>query len=191
MQNLRDKISSYTYVPPDELDQAVSRFKPIQLKKGEYLIKEGQLVDHFYFMQKGVICYYTLKDAKEQVIEFLTEDEVFTDLLNFLNDSPSNCFMKALEDCELYAISKKDFENLFDESHMLERFGRLAMVEHFLAVSRRLAHLTSLSNEERYLRLIKKRSSLTQRVPQYLIASYLGLTPVGLSKIRKRLSQSS
>ena len=163
--------------------------KKKKVKKGDYLLQAGQMVSHFYYLNRGCICYYLIKDGSEKVMEFFTEDDIFTDLYAYVEEIPANCYLRAVEDCHLYAISKKDVIRSFDYSHRLERFGRLSMQDAFVKAFRRIAHLNNLSNEERYLRLLEKRPDLFQRVPQYLIASYLGLTPVGLSKIRKRLTQ--
>ena len=158
-------------------------------KRQDYLFKEGQPVNHFYYVEKGCFCFYVLKDGVEQVLEFYTENEIFTDLYAFLEEKLSGSFVKATEDSILYKVSKKNVEKIFNHSHQLERFGRLSMQESFLKSFRNAARIKNRSNEERYLRLLEKRPDLFQRVPQYLIASYLGITPVGLSKLRKRLTK--
>ena len=121
-------------------------------------------------------------------MEFYTEDLFFTDLYSYLEDKPANTFIRATEDSQIYRVSKANVEKIFQHSHQLERFGRLSMQAAFLKTFHRMTLQNQLSNEELYLKLLEKRPDLFQRVPQYLIASYLGLTPVGLSKIRKRLS---
>lgn len=190
MQNLRKKIGSYNQLTEDDLNFVSQFYKLKTVAKGGFLLKQGQMVDHFYYLEKGCIYYYLIKDGEEKVMEFFTEDSIFTDLYAYIEEIPTHCYLKAAEDSVLYAISKADVYKSFDYSPRLERFGRLSMQDAFVKAYRRISHLNNLSNEERYLRLLEKRSDLFQRVPQYLIASYLGLTPVGLSKIRKRLSLS-
>ena len=190
MQNLRKKIGSFNQLTEDDLNFTMEFYQPKTIKKGDFLLREGQLVNHFYFVDQGCICYYLEKDGSEKVMEFFIEGDFFTDLYAYLEEIPTNCYLKATEDCKLYVIKKEDVLKVFDYSHRLERFGRLSMQDAFLKAYRRMARLNNLSNEERYLRLLEKRPNLFQRVPQYLVASYLGLTPVGLSKIRKRLSLS-
>lgn len=189
LQNLKAKIVSYTEVDEIVLDQQVQFYKRLQLKKGETLITPGQLVTHFYYVAKGCIYYYKLEDGEQKVLEFYTDDVFFTDLPAYVKGKPSNYYLKASEDTIVYAVNKSDAENSFQESHQLERFGRLSMQEAFMKIFTRVERLNSRTNEERYLRLLEKRPDLLQRVPQYLIASYLGVTPVGLSKIRKRLGR--
>lgn len=189
LQNLKNKILSYTKVDDEDLDYWLQVYRKIELKKGETLVSPGQFVKHFYYVAKGCIYYYKLEDGEQKVLEFYTDDVFFTDLPAYVKGTPSNYYLKASEATIVYAIKKSDTESSFEKSHQLERFGRLSMQEAFMKIFTRVERLSSRSNEERYLRLLEKRPDLLQRVPQYLIASYLGLTPVGLSKIRKRLGK--
>ena len=191
LQNLKDKVLSYNHVDAGILEHQMQFYKRIDLKKGETLAAPGQLVQHFYYVAQGCIYYYKLEDGEQKVLEFYTDDVFFTDLPAYVKGTPSNYYLKASEATIVYAIKKSDAENSFNKSHQLERFGRLSMQEAFMKIFTRVERLSSRTNEERYLRLLEKRPDLFQRVPQYLIASYLGLTPVGLSKIRKRLGRSS
>lgn len=163
-------------------------YKKMEISKGDMLIVPDQYVKYFYFLKTGCVCYYIEDDSGTKVMEFFTEGEFFTDLYAYIEEKPSASYLCATEDCTLYAILKKDVEESFNHSHDLERFGRLSMQDSFVQLFRRNNQLKNLSPQERYQRLLKKRPQLFQRVPQYLIASYLGLTPVGLSKIRKRLA---
>lgn len=190
MESLKEKIAGYVNLSQEDLDFAVDLYKKKSLKKNEVLIQPGQFVKHWYYVETGCLSFYSLKDGNEKVLEFFTENDFFTDLYAYLREKPSNVYFKATEPTTIYYISKDDVQKSYDRSHMIERFGRLSMQDTFIQTYRRVAHLNYLSNEERYLRLIQERPQLMQRVPQYMIASYLGLTPVGLSKIRKRLSIS-
>ena len=187
LQNLKNKVLSYTKVDEKPLDYWLSFYEKIELKKGEVLVSAGQVVIHFYYLDVGCIYYYKMQDGGTKVLEFYTEDVFFTDLPSYVKGAPSKYFLRATEDTIVYAIKKTYTEKSYDESHQLERFGRLSMQEAFIKSYSRVERMNNRTNEERYLRLLEKRPGLLQRVPQYLIASYLGLTPVGLSKIRKRL----
>ncbi|TDT37217.1 CRP-like cAMP-binding protein [Maribacter spongiicola] len=189
LQNLKNKILSYNKVDDDVLDYWLSLYERIDLKKGEALISSGQMVNYFYYLDAGCIYYYKIQDGETKVLEFYTEDIFFTDLPAYVKGSPSRYYLTATEKSTVFAIKKSNAEMSFDNSHQLERFGRLSMQEAFLKSYSRVERMNSRTNEERYLRLLEKRPDLFQRLPQYLIASYLGLTPVGLSKIRKRVGQ--
>ncbi len=188
-KNIRNKVLSYTQVDKESLDYALGFYKIITLKKGERLVSPGNLVDHFYYLEKGCISFYKLEDGEIKVLEFYTDDVFFTDLIAYVKETHSNCYLEATEDTTVFAVKKELAEKSFQESHQLERFGRLSMQEAFIKTFNRVDRLNNRSNEERYLRILEKRPDLLQRVPQYLIASYLGLTPVGLSKLRKRLGK--
>jgi len=189
LQNLRNKVLSYTKVDAAVLENQMRFYKKIELKKGDALISAGQLVEHFYYVAQGCIYYYKIEEGETQVLEFYTDDVFFTDVPAYVKGTPSKHYLEATEHTIVYAVKKTDAERSFDKSHQLERFGRLSMQEAFMKIFTRVERLNSRSNEERYLRLLEKRPDLLQRVPQYLIASYLGVTPVGLSKIRKRLGK--
>lgn len=189
LEHLKNKIISYTEIDEAVLNDQVRYYKRLELKKGENLVSPGQLVNHFYYVAKGCIYYYKLEDGEQKVLEFYTDDVFFTDLPAYVRGTSSDYYLKASEDTIVYAVKKSDAENSFDQSHQLERFGRLSMQEAFMKIFTRVERLSSRTNEERYLRLLEKRPDLFQRVPQYLIASYLGVTPVGLSKIRKRVGK--
>lgn len=190
MEKLIKRINSYVQLSEEDLHFATQFYKQKLVKKGSFIIQPDQYVNHWHFVESGCFCLYTIKNGKEKVMEFFTESDFFTDIYAYLQETPSNLYLKATEDSVIYSVSKTDVQKTFDYSHKIERIGRLTMQDTVLKTYRRIGHLNSLSNEERYLRLIEKRPSLFQRLPQYMIASYLGLTPVGLSKIRRRLSQS-
>ncbi|MBP2832064.1 Crp/Fnr family transcriptional regulator [Aquimarina sp. U1-2] len=190
MEDLKKKIRSYTYISDADMEFGLQFYKKQVFKKGSFLLQPGQYIDSFYFMKKGCVSYYTIEQGNIQVMEFFTEGYFFTDLYAYIEDIQSQSYLKALEDVVVFTISKSDVQKAFDHSHQLERFGRLSMQRTFVINFQRINQLKHLSNQERYLELLKKRPTLFQRVPQYLIASYLGVTPVGLSKIRKRLSTS-
>lgn len=189
LENLKQKILSYTQVDEEVVQEQMQYYQRLDLKKGDTLVTPGQLVHHFYYVATGCIYYYKLDEGEQKVLEFYTDDVFFTDLPAYVKGTPSNYYLKASEATVVYAIKKSDAENSFKRSHQLERFGRLSMQEAFMKIFTRVERFNSRTNEERYLRLLEKRPDLFQRVPQYLIASYLGLTPVGLSKLRKRLGK--
>jgi len=188
LKEIRKKIRSYTSVSESDLDYLLSFYRKVHIPKGGMLVVPNQHVHFFYFLKKGCICYYMEEDAGIRVMEFFTEGDFFTDLYAYIEEIPSSSYLNATEDTVLYAISKDNALKAYNHSHSLERFGRLSMQEGFVELFRKNKHLKNLSPQERYQRLLQKRPGLSQRVPQYLIASYLGITAVGLSKIRKRLT---
>ena len=191
MLALKNKILTYSNVSNADFDFAFQYYKKEKIGKGELLSEDGKVVDRLYFMQKGCVVFYVMIDGEEKVIEFFTENDIFSDYYSYLTEKPAKGYMRATEDSIIISVQKKDFEEILKKSHALEHFGRKFLEERHLAVLINYSNNSVLSNEDRYLRLMRKRPTLFQRVPQYLIASYLGLTAVGLSKIRKRLSEKS
>ncbi|MFS4416558.1 Crp/Fnr family transcriptional regulator [Maribacter sp. 2307ULW6-5] len=189
LNNIKKKVRSYTTVDDEPLAMALGAYRAITLRKGERLSRQGDKVNHFYYLERGCISYYKMEEDAIKVLEFYTQDVFFTDLIAYVKGTPTDCYLEALEDSTVLAVHKDDAERSFASSHQLERFGRLSMQEAFVKLFNRVDRLNNRSNEERYLRLVQKRPDLLQRVPQYLIASYLGITPVGLSKLRKRLGK--
>jgi len=189
VQLIKEKILSYSPVNELDLNRLASEFKTLTIKKGDFLFKEGEMVEHFYYVEKGILLFYRLIDGVEKVIEFYLENEFTTDLFSYTRKEPTVCSVKALEDVVVHMIPKRILEEIYDHSMDLQRFGRKLMLDEYMKLMVRSANKDILSNEDRYLRLMDRRHDLSQRVPQYMIASYLGLTPVGLSKIRKRLSR--
>ncbi|MAQ75896.1 MAG: hypothetical protein CL613_06150 [Aquimarina sp.] len=189
MKDLQHKIRSFTPVSDADMEFTLQFYKKESFPKGTFLLKPGQYIDKFYYVKEGCVSYFIEEDGIPQVMEFFTEGYFFTDLYAYIEEVPSLTYLEVLEDTVIYTISKKDVEKSFNHSHQLERFGRLSMQKAFINNFQRIHQIKNVSNQERYIQLLEKRPSLFQRVPQYLIASYLGLTPVGLSKIRKRLSK--
>ncbi|MEE9373826.1 MAG: Crp/Fnr family transcriptional regulator [Saprospiraceae bacterium] len=189
MDLIKKKILQYSNVSDEDLDELTGNCKHYKVKKGDFLFKEGDFVDHFYYVEKGILLFYRLIDGVEKVIEFFLEDEFTTDLFSYERGRPTVCSAKALEDVEVLMIHKDKLDAHYDKSMDMQRFGRKLVLDQFMKLMVRSKNKDILSNEDRYLRLMDRRHDLSQRVPQYMIASYLGLTPVGLSKIRKRLSK--
>jgi CRP-like cAMP-binding protein len=185
---LKQKLRTYSDVSEEELKYTFQFFQKQIVPKGTFILEAGQCVEKLYFLETGCFVFYALSNEQEQVVEIFTENDLFTDFYSYLKQVPSKSYLRAVETSLIYGIKKTDFEEVFKKIHSVERFGRKFLEEEYLKLWINTTHKNVLSNEERYLELLKRRPTLFQRLPQYLIASYLGLTPVGLSKIRKRLT---
>jgi CRP-like cAMP-binding protein len=159
------------------------------LSKNEVLFRAGSVFKEIYYVKRGGCFMYQLDGGKEVVSQFFFEGDLMCDHFSFLTRRPSNQFVKALEDTELESLSFDDIQQLYDKLPELERVSRLLTERVCVRLMINLMSYKNDSAEVRYRKLLIQRPALFQRVPQYLIASYLSLTPVGLSKIRKRLSR--
>ncbi len=157
-----------------------------EFKKGSVLLKEGQFSATSYSLVKGCLKSYYMIDGEEQITGFYTETELYTPSC-IVTNKPSKQYLSCIEDC-LVSISNPEIESV-----MLERFPRFEKLcrisaEELLAKQKAdFDDFKTASPEQRYINLTKNRPDLLQRIPQYQIASYLGLTPQSVSRIRRRL----
>ncbi len=170
----------------NEFEQALTTRR---LNKGELLWSIGDVCRHVVFMNSGLIRTFAETDKKETTYQFFFENRLLTDYYSFITQHTCRLAYEALEDCELLVISYTEVNRLFDKFKSFERFGRLLAERNFLGILGTQMNLKSVSPVEKYLTLIKERPKVMQRVPLHLIASYLGMTPEHLSRIRKKVSE--
>lgn len=160
-----------------------------QHPKGSILLREGAYARESYFVMKGIIRSYFIKNGTEVTTGFYMEEEGFTPE-SALSGEPSSIFIACEEDC-LLVVSTPDMEKVLFEKFPRYRELCLTRTEQELATSKAsFAKFLNASPEQRYLELLEKRPELLLRVPQHQIASYLGIKPESLSRIRKRLREA-
>jgi CRP-like cAMP-binding protein len=187
-QNLNSKIQ----LTAEEQEQIKSYLTFKKLRKKQYLLQEGDVCKVIAFVEKGALRSYSIDDnSNERIIQFGLEGWLISDLYSFLTGEPATYNIDAIEDSELVLISKSAHEELLQTMPKYETFTRLNMTGAYLAMQRRLTSIISASVEERYQDFIALYPHIAQRVPQHMIASYMGLTPETLSRIRKRISSNS
>jgi CRP-like cAMP-binding protein len=187
MENeLFDYISKYM-TPSEEEKKAIIDLDIFRnYKKGTVLLKEGQLSTDGYFVIKGIIrCYYIL-DGEEKNTAFYTESESFAPLCS-INKKPSAYYVSCVEDCILTVSNPEMEKAIFEKFPRFETLCRLLSEELLANNQASFDDFKISSPEQRYLSLLKTRPGLVQRVPQYMMASYLGITPQSLSRLRNRL----
>lgn len=191
MTKLREKMLMFTDLKESDLEEVFSLFSVQKVASGDKLFKEGDKVDNIFFINKGIITYVSFVDDNDTVIEFYEEGEFHTDANSYLKGLPAVCSAIAEEDTELFKANKNELELLFNQSLDLQKLGRKMMEHSLLTIIKRNYEKQIYKNEERYALFVDKRYDLSQRVPQYKIASYLNITAVGLSKIRRRMYDRS
>ncbi|WP_281612693.1 Crp/Fnr family transcriptional regulator [Flammeovirga sp. SubArs3] len=180
-------FSDFFPLEADDLETFTEKFTYKFLKKGDYFIKEGELCSVIGFIVKGcMICVYN-KDGDDVIDEFSMENEFISDYPSLLDNKPAEKNVKCIEDTELLIIKASDLNELYNQKHSFERIGRLIAELLFKNWHQKAVSLMLDDAETRYLKLIKEKPTLVQRVQQYLIASYLNVTPESLSRIRKKL----
>ena len=182
-------------IPGAEATATVEAVRPYikrsKFRKNDLVLQADTICKKARFICKGGCYMYRNADGKEEVSEFFFEGMLIGDYVSFIKQEPSEHDIRAMEDCEMEEISYEDLRHLYSTVPTMERVGRILSEQIYCSVLTRMSSYQNDSPEFRYQQLIEQRPALFQRVPQYLIASYLGVTPVGLSKIRKRLHDTS
>jgi CRP-like cAMP-binding protein len=179
-------------VPLSQMEQDIieAYLTPKKLRKKQYFLQETDVCKYIAFVEKGALRSYTLSDkGTEHIIQFAFEGWIISDLYSFLTAEPAIYNIDCLENAELVLISKSAHDELLQKVPQYETYTRLLLTGAYIAMQRRLTSIISLSLEERYNYFTSLYPDIVQRVPQHMIASYMGLTPETLSRVRKRLSQ--
>jgi CRP/FNR family transcriptional regulator, anaerobic regulatory protein len=168
---------------------AVPYIKYVEVKKGAILLQEGQVCNTIYFVVTGALRIYQFNGQKETIRNIFLENSLFTESASAYTRRPSEYTIDAIENSQLLIISYHDAEVIFTHSIALATLGR-RMVQNVLAtIIDRNSEVLNLDGKARYRKLLKEKPHVFQRVPQYMIASYLGLTPEALSRIRKEIME--
>lgn len=177
-------------VSQKELDLCSQFFTQKKIKKRQFLLQEGDVCKHLAFVNSGCLRDYTVDHkGEEHVIQFAIKDWWISDLNSFLSSLNSTHNIDAMEDSEVLTLEREARDKLLEIVPKMERFFRLLLESNYLATHRRIHYSLAASAEERYLAFLKTYPALVEQVPQQDIASYLGITPQSLSRIRKELSQ--
>lgn len=161
-------------------------------KKRQYFLMEGDVCRYQAYVLKGCFrSYYLDKEGKEVNLMFSTENWWIGDLASYIVKDPSKLNIEALEDCEIFAIEKQHMDLLFQKIPKIERFFRILFQNALISSQNRIINNLTLTAKDNYLSFVNKYPDFEQRIPQYHIASYLGITPEFLSQIRKQLATRS
>lgn len=159
------------------------------LSKKEHFAVEGKVCDYMCFITRGAVRYYHIKDGQEITGYFSFENELMSAYKSFLKRTPNANYIQALEETELVMISHQNLQQMLNHPLLalkIEHFGRLIAEYYVCCYEDRVTAFITQSPEERYTALEKTAKDIFQRVPQHFIANFLGITPVSLSRIRKR-----
>lgn len=186
---IKKVVETQAKLSAEEWELFSSFVEPSKLGKKDFMFREGDVLRYLAFVNKGCLRYYVV-DPKgdEHIVYFAFEGWWIGDMDSFFQQKPTIYYMQALEDCELFLFNLKNFNRAIDET-AYGQFFKKATAQSYTATQRRFAELNTLSAEERYLKLVASKPEIFQRVPHHLIASFLGIKPQSLSRIRKLLSE--
>lgn len=180
-------VSRYVVLSSVELEILKSAFSYREVPKNFILINEGETAEYLYFINKGLLRLFYSKNGEYKTAYIFRENLFASSYLSFLQQSPAFQMLETLEDSELLVISKEAMENLYTRIPAINFMTRKIAEERFINCQMILSSFLLDTPEERYKKFAEKNGDLLLRVPHNLIASYLGITPVSLSRIRKRV----
>ena len=182
-------ISRYIQLTKEETEYFTSLFKEKKLRRKQYLLQEGDICRHENFVVQGCLrTYHIDSKGQEHIVQFAVEDWWIGDMYSFLTQKPSRYAIDALEDSVVLSIEKKSMDELYIKVPKFEKFYRHLLQNAFIALQERITSNISETGEERYRQFQLKYSKIEERVPQRMIASFLGLTPESLSRIRRQFA---
>jgi CRP/FNR family transcriptional regulator, anaerobic regulatory protein len=182
-----ESIKSFVSLNKEEEDAFANILELKQFKKKEYLLQEGKVCNKISFINSGCMRLFYNVEGIENTVQFFFADSWYTDYASFLTAQPSIENMQALENCEVVQFKKEDLYKLFNIFPIFDRVGRVMAENAYLSLSQLNKMLTNEEPTERYLNLLKQRPDVVEKIPQHYIASYLGIQPESLSRIRKRI----
>ena len=188
-QKLLNYFSRIMPLTPEETEAIAATMEIRNYKKGTILLREGQISHEAYFVLDGCVRQYYLVDGEERTQNFFTEEQWVVSIKSFSDHTPSTHFLATCIDSALVVGNREKEEDLYRQHPRLETISRMVMGKVFAEQQDIMASYLIETPEQRYERLLKARPDLFQRIPQYQIASYIGVKPESLSRIRKRILQ--
>lgn len=187
-QALLDYINKHVNLTAVEEAFLTSKVSHRKYLKGQYIVQQGDVCKYECFVISGCTkTFFVDEEGQEHIVMFAIEDWWASDLGSFITQTPADFSVQCIENTDFIMFSNDDIEDLYSEIPKLERFFRLIIERAFVASQKRLIRNFSLSAKDRYLYFKKQYPKIDQRIPQYMIASYLGVTKEFLSKIKGQL----
>lgn len=188
---LIDIFSEMTHLNNEEISAIEKSFPLKTFPKGTFLLKKGQVAKDAYFVVKGCIRSYELNEEEENTLDFYTENQSAANFNSLANEKPSSINFICAEETTVAIINKEKESKLYKKFPRFETFCREGMEQMMGKQQEEILKFLKLNPEERYQNLLNSRPTLVHRVPQYQIASFLGIKPETLSRIRARLAKKT
>jgi CRP-like cAMP-binding protein len=186
-QQINRYVSRFVTLTPEELEIFNNCLEHRLVPKKTLMLRAGDVCEFEVYINKGCIREYFIdRKGTELTLEFAVEDWWASDITSFENQTASDMFIETLEDCELLVLSRSAKETLLQKIPKLERMFRLMIQRHLSVIQNRLFKSMVFSAMDKYITFMKRYPTISQRVPQHYIASYLGISPEFLSRLRKR-----
>ena len=186
-KNLLDHIARYVYLSDDEINDFTSILKTTRVKKRQFIVQPGFVSNYRNYILEGAVRVYYLDElGKEHTVIIAIEDWFFTDFYSYINRTPAEYYAEALEDSIIIQMKYEDVEEICSKSLALCQYFRLFTERSMAHSYKRTISNISKTSEERYWEYVDKYPQIANRVPQYVLASYLGISPESISRIRSK-----
>lgn len=185
-------LTSNLSIKPEELNELLSRCHKKNVSAGDYLLRQGEQCQNIFFVEKGLLRKFGIDEkGRDIILQFAPENWFITDRESSYFHHPSLYFIHALEDSRVLLLDEDFIQRLGQKFPDFSAFNNRLLHNHIHQQTQRIYELLSATAEERYLSFIRTYPDITLRVPQWMIASYLGITPESLSRVRKELAQKN
>ncbi len=192
MSNMTSYLAKVFEVPAERLSLCSIHYEIKKFAKGDFLLQQGEVCRNTYFVEKGLLRMFSIdKNGKEHIIQFAPENWLIGDRSSLYFNEKSNYFIEAVEESEVSVLPRDFFNKLLGEFPNSIEKNDLVLQKHVKSLQDRINSLLGETAEERYLKFIKMYPDLLLRVPQWMVASYLGITPESLSRVRKELARKN
>ena len=183
---LKKFFNEYVQLPEEELHDIISKFKSKIIKKNDFVLQKGETCKDLIFVQKGCLRLYYIQDDVEISVWFALKHSSAIEIYSFISETPTNYFLQAIEETEILYLPKLALTKLYDTHPMMQEMMRKFWEDVILHLLQRFTALQRDTAEQRYLDLLNK-PELLQSIPQKYLASFIGVTPTSLSRIKKNI----
>jgi len=191
MKELHTYINSISPIRENTFKELQACFTPLQLRKNDFFVNAGEYAQKIGFLKKGVVrAFFLNKEGKEYTKQFFVGSALIGAYSSLLNKQVNQIAQQALTNCEILVANFSDLEKRYEKCHDLERLGRKIAEYYFLEKEQKEIEMALLDADKRYLIMQERFPTIEALVPQYHIASYLGISPTQLSRIRRKLKTS-
>ena len=192
LQNISNYLSEVLEIPKEAVATCRDLYTLKKVAKNELLLSEGEICMDTFFVEKGLLRMYSLdRNGKEHIIQFAPENWLISDRSSLNFNQKSKYYIEAVEDSEVFLLSKDFFTNMVEKFPQTAENNDMLLQKHIRNLQNRVNSLLADTAEERYMTFIKMYPDILLRVPQWMVASYLGITPESLSRVRKELARKN
>jgi len=192
MDRFKEHLRTKAHLSDTTLAELIPNLQSKTASKGQIILAAGDVCKHSFFVESGLLRSFTIDEqGREHIVQFAPETWIISDRSSVFFNEPSALFIDAIEDTNFILLDEHFICTANDLSPDFARYNELALQNHIRHLQKRINLLLSANAEQRYLNFIELYPDLTLRVPQWMIASYLGITPESLSRVRKNLARQN